>query len=461
MSRNFVSEFENENRRNLNENTIVRRRQNDQQEDNDDIPLADMNKDESSSSVHSSPRVDLPEGARANFESANSSTWWKKTSRFAQTHSRELKIGIFAIVMILSLILLTSVASQSGQTPDAIMPRLVFFLVDGVTVKEFKEAAASRRVPSMNFFAQQSENCRPLVSANSGDDDYFSHPFDRCVMSDPSSHTGTLFSLLTGAAFTSTTGQITLQDIEMYNFTTFLRKATQRGLTSAVLGNTPIVTIANTPSSTSAETPSGASTTLPPVGKKICGILDSECALNVAKTSSISSSCHIPSTAANPLNSMITSSSSCNVAFQSLVLDTDTPDQIWNRVKYVLKEDVDVLFVQIPQATVNKWQEERQVGIGGAAGANKEFSRDAALYDVDRIFSKILRDITVRSAQQGEEWLSFLAVSSAEQEPDLLLASNIIKNGNRQDVDALLDSSMQQMSPDRLNIIIDAWLSRK
>ena len=247
------------------------------------------------------------------------------------------------------------------------------------------------------------------------------------------------------------------------NFTTFLRQATKRGLTSAVFGNSPILTVPN-PQPPSASNPS----------PRVCGILDTECVLTAEAEKHTAEAekqalpaCTVPSKATDPLSAMITKSSSCNVAFQSLILDTDSPDRIWARVKHVLAQDADVVFVQIPENTFNQWKRNHELENNNndnkksLDAVNSEFAFDAALYQADKLFSKILRDIAVRSAEEGEEWLSLLAISSAEKEPDLVLASNIIKNGQREDVQMLLNSPMKKMTPGRLSAIINEWLMRE
>jgi hypothetical protein len=508
MPRNFVSDLENENLRSHNEATIVRSNNNndDQNKEDDDketlfpssvntpspddaaaasgpessSPASATTKNSSSTNSNKkkkSSRVQLPDDAQDSVEASSLSGWWKQTTKFAEAHKHELKIGIFGVVLVVALLLMASVATQSGTTPAAAMPRLLFFLVDGVTVKDFNAAASSRRVPSMNFFTQQSENCRPLVASGAADYNYFSNPFDRCVMPNPSTHVGTLYSLLTGSSAAGLANSVSIKIptttmaiadlVSLANFSTFLRSATRRGLSTAVFGNTPLLTVTNTDPDLANSTVLGTD--------KLCGILDAECAGSLTTLSSSSSAstlsfpslCRVPATAAQDFSAMTTSSTNCNTKFQGLIQDSDTPDQIWDRVKYVLRQDADVLVIQIPETTVNAWQNNHKVSSSSSStttidAINAEFSRDAALYDVDRLFSKVLRDVAVRSAEQGEEWMTFLGVASADSnQPQLLMASNVISNGVREDVDSLLDLSMTQLTPSALSSIIASWLSRK
>ena len=383
--------------------------------------------------------LSMSSAAKQRFQSASPMSWFNNASK--DERSKALKVGILVVVIVAFFAVLASVATQSGQLPQTVFPRLLFFFVDGVAVSDFRQAAALRRVPSMDLFASQCANCRPsgggLVSPT---------PFAECTMQDATgSRVGTFFSLLTGTDFAvaaSNGGAATLDALQSRNFSTFLRLATRLGLTTAVLGASPLVT---------ARLPGAGAAT-------VCGILDLECAAGpLAAGGAPQSACAVAATADMPLSAMITRSTSCNTMLQATISPTDTPLQIWERLQYVLTTDTDVIVVHVPEATIQQWTlSHRAVSAAAPRDARADsLALDAALSDVDALFQNALRSVAVSSAQQFEQWLVLLGVANAA-EPNLLMASNIVDSGVRRDV-AFIDS-VRTLEPRQLFTIISDWL---
>jgi hypothetical protein len=415
--------------------------------------------------------VEVPAHVSEKFQSFSPMTWFKKAAD--GDRNAQLQVGFVFGVFVVLFLILSTVTTNSGSAPQGTFPRLLVFNVDGVSVEEFRRAAALRRVPSMDFFASQSANCRPLsqddffreLDATAAAGHVFSSRYAECVTPNAVGRTGTAFSLLTGQSSLKPGGpEVTLSLLSetTRNFTTFFRRAREMGFTSAILGASPLLTV-----------PSGGPVDDQNQVSTLCGILDTECVLQATVGQQVANSsvprCTVPVNAQQPSASMLQPASSCNTRFQGYVGPTDTPAQIWERIKYVVAAESDIIYVQIPEDTVRYWMslrpavrdqtaQQQQGSVDAAFATDTQFALDAALYDIDGIFSKLLRTIAIKSMEDGEQWLTLLSVSSPKQS-QILLASNVIASGLRRDVGNVYD--MANMSPTLLFSIISDWLQKR